>query len=212
MPERNAVLDQYMKILKRKLGLMSGKKKKAILMEVEAHLMDVAEEEGGLNDEGYKKAIERFGEPSKIAQQMRYDYGKGPIFSTLAIIAVAFLSLLTVPIASDLPSVGGADGVGNLLGLISVLFTLITFAVIIFVGWRGGRWQGLMVGIVAWGIRSIIFLLIFLFSMIISNNTPININVGLGECCGVTFVSILMILAGFLSGRALKKLVKGELL
>lgn len=226
----NQVLEKYLKDLKWKLFWMSGAKKKLLLDETRAHLEDLAHDIGGDEDKAYEKAIERFGSAKHMARLYKHRYGYGKKFTIVMAVMAMFLASLTLPIISNIPPIGEKDAdrenIKNLnacCGASSVIFTILTFVVIIFAGIKGGRWVGLIVGGFAFMTRSFILILWQVVFAIISDlvtdklqsasgmNLALDITLSGGQICGIMFISLLMLPAGFFAGRALKKLRKEEL-
>jgi len=229
--EDDKQIKDYIRTLKRKLFWMSGSKKKLLIEETKFHLLEVAEDIGGPKEEAYKKAIDRFGSPKQIAKQYKKHYGYGKKFTVVMVLLVILFSALTLPMLSNIPSVGDDEETKDLLrnisiccGLTSVIFTILTFIVIIFAGVKGGKWQGLITGTAAFTTRTFIIILWGIgFSVINSfiNNAlekevdgldvSMNIGMGGGQVCVMIFISLLMISVGFLAGRTIKKLTKEKL-
>jgi len=226
----NQVLETYMKDLKWKLFWMSGAKKKLLIDETRAHLEDLAHDIGGEPDEAYEEAIKRFGSATQIARQYKHRYGYGKKFTAVMVVVAMFLAGLTLPIISNIPPIGekqqdrdNIEALNTCCGVNSVIFTILTFVVIIFAGIKGGKWVGLIVGGSAFITRSFILILWQVVFTVISNfvteklqsasgmNLALDITLSGGQVCGIMFISALMLPAGFFAGRALKKLRKEEI-
>jgi hypothetical protein len=220
----NPVLKQYMKELRRRMFWMSGEKKKVLLEDTQAHLQDIAGDIKTRNrDKAYAQAIERFGTPREHAAEYKYLYGYGMKFLILMIVLAVIFSALTIPAFSNLPPIGEAketlQTMGFCCGAISIIFLLLTFTVIIFAGVKAGRWHGLAVGGAAFLSRTITMMIVIVFwgiiNRLLSNALGDIGNVNLAptgcQVCGLIFVSILMPVAGFVAGRGIKSLRKGEL-
>ena len=160
--EDNPVLAAYIKKLKWKLFWMSGKKKKLLIDETKAHLIDIAADIGGKNkDKAFTKAIERFGPPKQIAKNYKYQYGFGKKFILVMMVITIIMAAFTIPFFSNFPPIGEDEeaketiqNIGMCCGVTSVIFTILTFAVIIFTGIKGGRWHGLAAGVAAFFTRT----------------------------------------------------------
>jgi hypothetical protein len=223
--KENPVLADYIKKLRWKLFWMSGKKKKLLIDETKAHLEDLASDIGGKKDKAYRKAIERFGTPKQIARNYKYLYGYGKKFIIMMIVLTIIFSALTIPFFSNIPPVGEDEKAKEDLqtitfccGATSIIFTILTFAVIIFTGIKGGRWHGMAAGIAAFCTRTVLiigFLALYAWiGSLISNelgNVEINVNFGIFQVCGMFFISILMVVAGVVAGRGIKRLQKEKL-
>jgi len=226
----NPVLERYMKDLKWKLFWMSGTKKKLLIDETRAHLEDLAHDIGKGDDKAFEEAIKRFGTAKQIARQYKHRYGYGKKFTAVMVVMAMFLAALTLPIISNIPPIGekekdrnNIETLNTCCGVNSVVFTILTFVVIIFAGLKGGKWVGLIVGGAAFITRSFILILWQVAFTLISNfvteklqsasgmNLALDITLSGGQICGIMFISLLMIPAGFFAGRALKKLRKEEL-
>jgi hypothetical protein len=223
--QENQVLADYVKKLRWKLFWMSGKKKKLLIDETKAHLQDLASDIGGKKDDAYRKAIDRFGTPKQIARNYKYLYGYGKKFIIAMIVLTIIFSALTIPFFSNFPPVGDDEEAKDNLrtitmccGVTSIIFTILTFAVIIFTGIKGGRWHGLAAGIAAFCTRTFLILGFVTFyawigSMISDElgNVEINVNFGAFQISGMFFISILMVVAGVVAGRGIKALRKEKL-
>jgi len=229
--KENPVLADYLGQLRRKLFWMSGKKKRMLIEETKAHLEDLASDIAGKDkDKAYEKAIKRFGTPREIARNYKYLYGYGKKFIIVMLAITILFSALTVPFFSNFPPVGedeeAKDTIQNIsicCGVTSVIFTILTFAVIIFTGIKGGRWHGLAAGLAAFFTRTVIILGFLAFYAWISSfisekisegadtTIEIDFNFNAAQVCGMFFISILMVVAGVVAGRGIKKLKKDKL-
>ena len=79
-------LERYISKLNRKLFFMSNRKRKLLIQECRAHLSELADELGGQDEGHYRRAIERFGSPKKIADEYKQLYGYGIFYKILVII------------------------------------------------------------------------------------------------------------------------------
>ncbi len=222
----NPVLKKYMKDLKWRMFWMSGKKKKLLMGETVGHLLDIASDiKGHDRDAALRKAIDRFGSVKSHAKSYKYQYGYGMKFLVILLLTAILFSAMTIPVLSNLPPVGETEEAkenlqtfGFCCGATSVIFLILTFSVIIFAGVKGGRWFGLVTGLAAmfsrFGLMTFFIAAFSLISKILTNLAggfiEINLNFGGGQICATMFISLLMPVAGFIAGRGIKSLRKGD--
>ena len=193
---KSVILDDYINSINGGLRFTKGKVKKDVLAEISEYLIDVANEMGGLTDDNFKKAIERFGDPKTVAKDIKETYGYGLLIMSLIFIPLIILSIFTVPISLII----GLD-------VIYYIASILVFLFIILSSIYAGKWFGLVLGI---GANISRFSVLALILRLASENE--NLQLCLESLLLFILVGIMLLLVGYIPGHAIQKYNEGEFL
>lgn len=167
-------IDEYLKKVKFCLFGISSKEKEKILAELSADLTELA------NEKGFENAIKEFGNPKNLAMKYKRIYGYSKEFKAIFILIGVVLSFFTVPLENCMEWIIGSS-----------IILVIAFTYLIYISINIGSNFGLLVGLFSGVARTFAFALMpFIIDIL--------------DIAVFLAVTLIMILAGFIPGYAMK--------
>lgn len=184
----------YLKELKGRMFWASERNKGLLLAETRSHMNDLMDEFGGVNDQTALAAVERFGPAEEVARRYLQTHGYGIRYFILVFAVAMVIGLFSVPIFVPV------------CGLIALIASIGCFIWIIWVATKAGKWAGLTAGLGCAFSRTISLGAISSFTSEMGDSEGLSVVVAGESACGLIFVSLLMIITGYLAGHTIKKI------